>query len=352
MAYATSFADLVTSTLNDLGPYNVYEQVAQTRQKFEVLSHWLKEDKVNVGSGVAIQRQLMVGDGSTGPARHASPMTADNVNLADILKKIQVEWVHADTSWMVVRQHMLMNRQPSAILSYIESQRNWAWLSMFEEMETKAWGTAPTSSNTDDPWGVKYWVVTNSSTGFNGAGPGGATSIAGLTFTNLPGDQKQFNNYTTTYTLAAGITAQDAMPKLRTAYRKIGFESPLTMKDYQTGAGDNYRLYTNETGIGGFEEICMANADLSLRDVASVDGLNLSFKKNPIIWISALDSDTTNPVYMINHSVFAPHVLEGDYLTESDVSAPRQHNIREYFVDLTYNFVCVDRRRCAVIYGV
>lgn len=342
----SDFADLVASTLNELGPYNAVQQIAQNKQRFEVLSRWFRDDKTTLESGVKIQRQLMVGDANGGPARHAAPTDEDSVNLTDILKKIEVPWVHADTSWMVVRQHMLVNRSPSAILDAIEANRNYAMLSLHDQMESRAWAAAPASTNTTDPWAVKYWIVQHATAGFNGGSPTGDNLIAGLNLSTLP-QAGQFNNYTGTY---AQLTPSDAMPKLRTMHRKTGFVSPITMKDYMGDTGDNYRVYCNETTITGFEEICMANADLSLRDVASVDGLNLSFKKNPIVWVPALDADTNNPIYMINHSVFQPVGLDGDYLHETRNMAPRNHNIEQYFVDLSYNFMCVDRRRNGVIY--
>ena len=136
MPAPTSFADLVTATLSDLGPYNSVQQIAQNKQRYEVLSRWMKN--MTTGTGVSITRQVMVGDGTSGPARHVAPTVDDSVNIADILKRITVEWVHAETSWAVVRQHMLMNSGPEAILDYIESQRNWAMLSLHDEMENKA----------------------------------------------------------------------------------------------------------------------------------------------------------------------------------------------------------------------
>ncbi len=82
-----------------------------------------------------------------------------------------------------------------------------------------------------------------------------------------------------------------------------------------------------------------------------IHGLNAAFMRNPIVWIPALDGDTNNPIYMINHSVFEPVGLEGDYLKETRNMAPQNHNIEQYFVDLTYNYKCVDRRRCGVLYA-
>lgn len=344
MAAPTSFADLVASTLNELGPYDAVQQIAQEKQDYEVLPRWFKQDKIELGSGVAIQRSLMVAN--NGAARHAAPTAVDQVNLADVLKNITVQWVHADTSWMVIYQHALMNRDPSAILNQIKAQRTAAMLSLHEEMENKAWGDAPASTNTDDPWGIKYWIVKNATEGFTGGSPTGDNLIAGLNLTTLP-TAGHYKNWSNTYT---AITPTDLMPKWRKMHRQTRFRSPVDMKDYMTGSGDDYRYYTNDAGIAGIEEVLAAQADLSIRDVYSVDGMSATFKGNPIRWIAALDSDTSNPVYAVNHSVFQPVCLKGDNLRETRNMAPRNHNIEQYFVDLSYNFLCVDRRRCGVLY--
>jgi len=64
------------------------------------------------------------------------------------------------------------------------------------------------------------------------------------------------------------------------------------------------------------------------------------------VWVPKLDSDSQNPVYGVDHSTFYPVCLTGDYLRESEAKpAPSQHNVFQVFVDLTYNYLCIDRRR-------
>lgn len=346
MAYPSALADLVTATLNELGPYNAVQQICQKYQDYDVIPRWFKN--LQLGTGVAIQRQLMVGDGSNnGPAAHVAFTAEDTVNIPDILKKIVVEWVHAKTSWAVVRQEVLMNSGKEAILDYIQSQRNYAMLQLFTEMEEKAWGTAPTSSNTTDPWGIKYWLVQNATTGFYGGSPTGDSRIAGLLLTSLPGAQQQFNNYTFTYGAA---TASDLMPKLRTAYRAIRWRSPVAMKQYDEGPATNYCVYVNETTMGALEDIAAAQGDVGITDVSPIDGGDLVFKKHPIIHQWVLDADTNNPFYMVNHGSFKPRVLKGDNMEESMATTNNMHNVVSHFVDLTYNYENTNRRSNAVGY--
>jgi hypothetical protein len=71
----------------------------------------------------------------------------------------------------------------------------------------------------------------------------------------------------------------------------------------------------------------------------------------PIIRVPKLDEATNDPMYLIDHSTFYPVVLKGDYLRESDPKQNEEsHNAYSIHVDLTYNYVCLDRRRNAVMY--
>ena len=86
------------------------------------------------------------------------------------------------------------------------------------------------------------------------------------------------------------------------------------------------------------------NSDIG-KDLAMMDG-QAYIAGYPIIYVSELDSFTGSPIYGIDHSTFYPVCLKGDYLRESGPDkAEKQHNAWNCFVDLTYNFLCVDRRR-------
>ena len=108
----------------------------------------------------------------------------------------------------------------------------------------------------------------------------------------------------------------------------------------------------NESTISDFEDVASQQNDNLGPDVASIDGTT-TFRKHPVLYIPYLDDNAvqTNPIYMIDHSTWNPIVLKGDYLRETTpAKAAKQHNVFECFVDLSYNFICVDRRRNAVLY--
>ena len=338
---ATDIADLVAGTLDDLGPLK-FQQIAQNLQYYEVFSKWFKKDKVAFDSGIGIQKTLMNKLDSTS-SKHVGLLDTDQVNIPDVIDQLTVPWRHAQTSWSLIYQtDILMNRGKSLVFNVIKPRRAAALLGLVEELEDKAWGAAPGVNDKLLPYSIQYWVVENSSTGFNGGAPTGHTTVAGVSLTDSP----TFKNYTADYT---NVTKSDLIKKLRTAHRKIRFVSPVTVDDYRGAVGDRYRLYVNETTISNFEDVGESQNENLGRDVASMDG-TITFRKHPIIWVPKLDARTDDPVYLIDHSTFYPVCLKGDYLRESEATkAPNQHNVYQVFVDLTYNYVCVDRRRNAVL---
>jgi hypothetical protein len=241
-----------------------------------------------------------------------------------------------------VYQEVLMNRGRAMVLNIIEPRRADALLSLVEEIEDKCW-ESPASASGKEPMGIPYYVVKNATTGFNGGLPSGHTTVAGVNITDVP----NYKNYTGQYVNASRT---DLIAAMRTAHRKCRFKSPINIDDYRKGNGDRYRIYVNESTIQDLENEGSAQNDNLGRDLAQLDN-TLVFRNHPIIWVPKLDSDTTNPVYMLDMSSFYPVVLRGDYLRESPAAAaPHQHNAYQFFVDLTFNLLCVDRRRQAVFY--
>lgn len=338
---ADDIADLVAGTLKDLGRLN-FQQIAQNLVHYEVFSKWFKKDKIAFDSGIGIQRTLM-NRLATGTARHVGYLEADRVNIQNHLTTMSVPWRHLTTNWGLIYQtDILMNRGPSLITSVIKPRRAGAMIDMIEELERRAWAAPPTSSDKELPYGLPYWVVVNATTGFNGGAASGHTTVGGVDLTASP----TFKNYTAQY---AAVSKTDLIAKLRTAHRSIRFISPISSNDYTKGAGERYRLYVNETTIASIENVGESQNENLGRDIASMDG-TMVFKKHPIIYVPTLDAVTTNPVYMIDHSTFTPVVLKGDFLRESAAKeCPTNHNLYEIFVDLTYNYVCIDRRRNAVL---
>jgi hypothetical protein len=353
-------ADLVASILPDLDRMN-WEQIAQNLQDYEMMSHWLKDDKIIFGDGIAIRKNLITQ--LSGAASHTGMTDTDDVDIPDLMDDIIVPWRHAQTKWGYHYQtDILMNRGKSTINDTVKPRRHVAMIDLAEELEAKAW-QVPNSSDKLNPYGLPYWIVYNATTGFTGGyptGPDGVqhVTIAGLNLTDSP----KFRNYSAQY---AAVSKTDLLPKMRTALRKTNFRSPVTKGDMSTPRGKDRRYYCDEATCSAFEDLGEAQNENLGRDLApytggaghggvqEVDG-TLTFKKNPIIYVPQLDDTAvftaaTSPIYQVDHGVFYPYCLKGDYLRETGpFMAPNQHNMYRVFLDLTYNIICVNRRRCAV----
>lgn len=353
-------ADLVASILPDLDRMN-WESIAADLQDYEMMSHWLKDDKIVFGDGIAVRKNILAQ--MSNDASHTGMTDTDDVDIPDLMDDITVPWRHAQSKWAYHYQtDILMNRGKSTINDTVKPRRYAAMLSLAAELEAKAW-QVPNTTDKLNPYGLPYWVVYNATTGFNGGYPTGPdsvqwTNIAGLNLTESP----KFKNYTAQY---ASVSKADLLPKMRTALRKTNFRSPVTKEDMSTPRANDRRYYTDEVTCSALETIGEAQNENLGRDLApmtagsghgglqDVDG-TLTFKKNPIIWVPQLDDTAVytaavNPIYQIDHAVFAPYCLKGDYLRETGpVVAPNQHNMYRTFIDLSYNFLCWNRRRCAV----
>lgn len=339
---ADNLADLVAGTLKELGRLRI-QNIAQSIQDYELVPRWFKKGRLVIDDGYGIQRNLY--NNVSGNARHVGIDSTDTSNIPNLIKQLSVPWRHAEAFWAVeYRTDVLMNNGASKIVDLIKLRRADAMLSLVEEIENKGWGDAPSTSNTIDPYSIKYWIVKNNTTGFNGGYPGSHTDVGGVNLTNSP----RFKNYTAQY---VANSKPDLVKKMRDMHAYTKFKSPaeVTLPEYRHGRVDNYRVYTNRTVISGFEDIGEGQNENLGRDIASMDGGGMAFRGHPLVWVPKLDEDTTNPVYYINQGKMCATVLKGNVFRESKKEAPDMRNVVQHFFDLSYNFLTWDRRSHGVI---
>jgi len=335
-------ADLVIGTLDHFDEPN-FQQIAQELQGYEVMARWLKKDRMVLDSGTGIKRRLML-EGSN-VAAHVGLLDRDDVNIPDLLQEMDVPWRHARTHWGFIRQEILENRGRSLVTNIIKPRRANALIKLVEELESHAWDCPPDSTDKLYPYGIKYYIVKNANAGFNGGAPSGFTTVAGINPTQYP----HFKNWTDKY---ASISKDDAILRMRKAARKTNFKSPLEAPDagHRRSLASRYRIYMGETPIASLEREAEKQNDRLGNDLAPMDG-RTTFKGNPLVYVPQLDEDTSDPIYGVDHASFYPVVLKGDDLRQSDpLQAPYNHNVWWVFIDLSYNYLCVDRRRNWVMY--
>lgn len=333
---AQDFSDAVLGILAELGPKN-YQQIAQSRPEYELFSRWFKKGNIKLHSGLATRRQLL--NRIPDAAAHNGWLDPDTATIYDVMDTVQVEWVHAVKGWAMFYQEALMGAGPEEIFDHVKAREDATDIALIEEIDSKGWTAPASSSDKKNPWGIAYWIVKNASTGFNGGAASGHTTVGTVSLTNSP----TFKNYTFQY---AGVDKVDLLPKMRTAMMKCKFVSPIPGNDYAKQTG-RFCMYVNTDTMVAMETVGESQNENLGRDLAPPQyGVGmLQFRGFEIRKASALDSDATNPIYGIDHSTFEVHGLKGDWFRETKKPAATQHNCVEHYTDVTYNYLCIDRRR-------
>lgn len=334
--------DLVIGAQKDLGR-NKFQDISQELPDYVVMSKWLKKDKIQFRGGTGVQRNLKVKSGNT--ARNVGLYQVDDINIISLMKQMSIPWRHTRNHWGYDTVEVAMNSgDPELeIIDMVESRRYDCMLGLTEMLETNGW-SSPAVDDEKSPMGLPYWIVKNASLGFNGGAPSGHTLVGNINPTTYP----KWKNYTGTY---SNVTKDDLISKLRTAYRQIGFKSPVDIKDYVEGRGQRYQLYMAEATLNALERLGEQQNDNLGNDLASKDDM-ITFKKHPCMWIPILDADSDLPIYMVDHATFYPVVLQGHYLRETKPISmgAKQHTAYVVWIDISYNFMCVNRRANAVLY--
>lgn len=329
-----AIADLVTTTLRDLGPLK-WTDISTNTQEYYAMPKMLKNEKVTFGSGYGIQWNVMVT--TSGNANNVGLYAVDNVNVGDVMKTANIPWRHTVASYAFDRREISMNREPARIVDLVKARRADAMISMADRMEIDFWGKPADSTDQTTPFGIKYWnVMGSTSAGFNGGDPSGFTAgaagLASATYT-------RWQNYCSGYT---SVSKTDLVSVWRAAATKTNFKPPIEVADYNRGS--NYGYYTNYSVLASLETLLENQNDNLGNDLASKDG-QCMFRKTPVQWVPYLDGTTQNPVYGLNWGVFYPCFLEGEYMREEGpIMAPNQHNVSDVFVDNSYNWCCKNRR--------
>jgi hypothetical protein len=208
------------------------------------------------------------------------------------------------------------------------------------------------------PWGLKYWIVKNATTGFNGGYAAGFTRVANINLTEVP----QFKNYTDTYT---AISKADLILKVRRALRRTNWRSPRMDPGVEGNTSPRRLLLTCEDVVEGVENIGEAQNENLGRDIASMEAGRNSFqgtgvrrtpdgeiliKRHPLVYARSLDDDTSDPMYGFDTETFHALTQQGDNMRLGDFArAPSQHRVFAAHLDHKHQTICTNRRNNFVI---
>jgi hypothetical protein len=344
---AQNIDDLVQSTQDELGK-DRYSDIASDLQEYHVMTKLMKKERMLFGSGIGIRRNVMVAENPS--VREVGLGEADIVNISDHMKHIFVPFRRLTGNWAYDVVEVMMNSKPAQIVELVKVRRLATMIDFARVMEQAFWNKPADSTDRVKVFGVDYWLVANDTAGFNGGNPSGfpagAGDLSSITYPN-------WSNYTDKYT---NVTKDDLISKMRTARRKTNFLSPIQFPEYTDATKQKFSIYVDEVTIKAIETIGEQQNENLGRDVASMDG-QISFGGNPIIWVPQLDTHknaagtaNNSPVYMINWGCMCICFLEGDFMREGKPKeSPKSHNMREVHTDTTWQVLCDNRRKCAVL---
>ena len=111
--------DLTATTLKNL-PKMEFE-VALNYQEYPVCNQWFQTDKVQIESGISIERNIILD--TSGNARHVRLYQKTPINVTDVHHKITAPWCQVQTFWSIERREMLRNRAPARFIGLLKGRR-------------------------------------------------------------------------------------------------------------------------------------------------------------------------------------------------------------------------------------
>ena len=161
---ADDIADLITITQKDLGRLR-WTDLSYDLQEYIALPSLLQKEKVAFGSGYGMQWNVMTG--TSGAAKDVGLYEVDNVNVSDVMQTATIPWRHMTTNYAIERREVSMNSGAAQIVDLVKIRRHDAMVDLAKHVETRFWSRPATSSDNKAIYGVPYWIVYNSSEGFN-----------------------------------------------------------------------------------------------------------------------------------------------------------------------------------------
>jgi len=327
--------------------------IALKHPKYEAVNHWFREDKIQLDGGDRVTRYIQLND--TGNAQFVRLYQTDQPNVVNTDKEIKVEWTHAISSFTYSRKELAMNLSNKVrVYNYLKSRRMGCFREFADLLEEAAW-TTPTSASDDlNPHGIPAWIAegTNGNTGaFTGYTANyNASSETAYNVGGIPCTASVNSRWANYYADHDNVLGSNLLTLLRRAFRKCGFQAPLEpTRVFEDNEFGNFRLYSNDAVIGDIEATATKSDDRLGADIGKYAGRTL-FKGIPFVYVDILDTALqhirgTNPVYGVNHDVFYPVVLGGEYFRiNKPMNKVGQHNVFTVYVDLSYAYICENRQ--------
>lgn len=342
---ATNIADVLITSLNQLGRLK-FTDLMSDYQNTIALKRIFRQKKATIEDGPEVQFNIITDTNHS--AEHVGIGYVNQVDIPNLMTFGKMPWRHTKWAWAVERKLIAMNRGRAKIIDIAQTQRIAALGAAILLFERTLWRCPTVAEFALHPVGIPYFVVKSSTPatyanndGFNGGLPSDHTTVAEVNLTTYP----RYKNYADAYTQK---TKDDLIKKMRRARFKTNF-MPLVDGTPTYEVGNDYGIYTNFPVVEAVEAILEAQNDQLGNDAASKADKAM-LMRTPLTPVRELEQDTTDPVYMLNWSVLKCQALRGEWMHEQHFKAEAsQPTISQTVTDCSWNLVCEDRRRQAVI---
>jgi len=305
-----------------------------------------------VGGGIGLAQTLMVNHG--GRSRFVGEYDELDSIVIDHLDKMRIDFAILNDTVAYTLGELKDNRGEERIHNVIRPRKRALYMRVIETCEEEFFNV-PDPNNDRVPWGLYYWVVKNTTTGFNGGYPAGFTSLAGLDLTKVP----QMKNWTDQYTT---VSKTDLIAKMRTAWKRTKWRSPRPESGFSGDTSRNRRVVFVGLSVGDeLETVGEAQNENLGRDLAPMtmttpsgirfrDNGDMLFRRAPIVEVEKLDDDSSDPVIGADLATFYALVKKGENMTQTPFEN-LQNQPRLFVSQLfhRYAFICVNRRANWVI---
>lgn len=354
-------ADLGLATLQAFEQDKV-EQVMK-HNTYEVVNRWFKSDRKILDGGKKVTWDLSLK--TIGNGQHVRMYDTDTPNVANIVQEGEANWVHYKNDFSYSLKELAMNlSNKTRIFNLLKNRRNTVVKETADDLEEAAWKTPSSAADDLVPHGIPGWLVqadadsvTGDFYGYVGDyttsadGESAYSTVAGLACTSTSNDK--WANYYYDHNDNIDHTLLKALSK---AFRKTKFQTPVIAGDSVDPKSDffNFRLYTNNDVLEELEDLVTKSDDRLGGDIGKYAGA-VMFKNIPLVYVDVLDTELTyvyggNPIFGVNHNHFYPIVLSNEnFRWNKPMRSASQHNVLTVYLDLTYAYVCDNRRHAGFL---
>lgn len=244
------------------------------------------------------------------------------------------------------------------IVNYINGKMYQATAALAKTLEDNLMTAPSSSANTDDPWGLLYWLTAGATAGaLSQTNPPGWSTTAGLDRTSA--SLSQASNYYNTW---SALTMNDVVYKIRDGLLSCEYES---LDDMPTVDNLNENLFDivvgNKANYLKIEDLARKQNNENTSDLAYRDG-KVSVNGARMRWVTQFGQvtgqDTLQSILGVNWDTMrmihygsngpdipgSPRSLEGMIRTQK-VGIQSQYDTLLYYMAADCNLVCLDARR-------